>query len=154
MEWQKPFSFDWQCIASKKFTNTAARVIPMKSAPNVFPRSRLSGERFGVEEDIVNWPIYNPNFLAACYIYFQPQYYLQRCLMGYLPILGCRIEAMWCIQWKPQRIRKFKFVIVYLYASDWSKSHVPQMQIWKSCNRIRSYNLLYRSACFMTALFI
>jgi hypothetical protein len=53
---QKRFSFDRHCIASKKFTNTAARVTPMKSAPNVFPRSRLGGERFWVEEDIVNWP--------------------------------------------------------------------------------------------------
>jgi len=36
------------------FANTAARVTAMKSAPNVFPRSRC-GKRSCVEEDIVDW---------------------------------------------------------------------------------------------------
>ena len=40
-------------IVNEELTNTAARVTPMKSAPNVFPRSRC-GRRSCVEEDIVD----------------------------------------------------------------------------------------------------
>jgi hypothetical protein len=63
---RKPFSF---CIASKRFTNTAARVTPMKSAPNVFPRSRFGGGRSWVEEDIVSWPISQPELGGMLYIF-------------------------------------------------------------------------------------
>jgi hypothetical protein len=44
-------SFD--CIVNNKFTNTAARITPMKSTPKVFPTSRC-GRRSWVEEDIVD----------------------------------------------------------------------------------------------------
>jgi hypothetical protein len=107
---QKRFSFDRHRIASKKFTNTAARVTPMKSAPKVFPRCRLGGERFWVEEHIVNWPellggmLYIFSASVTCsdadgYCSDADGYCSDA--DSYLPILGCCIEAMWSMSGSP-----------------------------------------------------
>jgi hypothetical protein len=44
---------NFDCIRSKSFTNTAATITPIKSAPNVLSMSNC-GMRSSVEEDIVD----------------------------------------------------------------------------------------------------